>query len=400
VVNDVAGVAADSTHFERELDAVVADLLGPLLALQERPSKTGFRLIGWDGEHGVSLTLARGDALVLVELEARDDARPCYARTARFNVHARRPLRAGAPLSPLERRAVDQVVEIVRGREGRLPVVELPTTKRRSLVREIEVSRVLVAEAPGQYYLNPYAGCVIGCAFCYVAERADLSRRLEGQPILPWGRWVDVKTNAAAILREEVKRAPPGIVRLSPIVTDPYQPIERRFRVTRQCLEVLLEAGFIPVILTRAARVQDDLDVLRRFPVAAVGLSIPTDDDGVRRAFERGADPIEERFEALRACHAAGLYTFGVVQPMLPMNAARLVERMAPLVRAVRIDRMHALDRTGPLYQEAGFPEAATEAFFERTAAELERGFAAHGVRVHELDDLAAVLGAVAPRPR
>jgi DNA repair photolyase len=375
------------------------------MALEERPSKTGFRLVGWDGEHGISLTLARGDALVLVELEARDDTRSCYARTARFNVHARRSLGAETPLSPLERRAVEQVVEVVRGREGRLPVVHPPPSAHRTAVREIEVARVLVEEAPGHYYLNPYVGCLIGCAFCYVAERADLSRSLEGQPILPWGRWVDVKTNAAAILREEVKSASPGVVRMSPIVTDPYQPIERRFRITRQCLEVLLEAsvamgarGFVPVILTRAARVQDDIDLLRRFPVAAVGLSIPTDDDAVRRTFEPAADSIDDRFAALAACHAAGLFTFGVVQPMLPMNAARLASRMAPLVRAVRIDRMHALDRNRALYEEAGVPEAAAEPFFERTAAELQRGFEAHGVRVDDLDDLASTLLAAAPR--
>lgn len=385
---------------ERALDAVVADLLGPLMALERSPSPAGFRLVGWDGEHGISLTLGHGDALVLVELEARDEARPCYARTALFNLHARRPLEAGAPLSSLERRAIDQVVAVVRSREGRLPMAPRPSVARRSSVREIEVSRVLVAEGAGHYYLNPYVGCTIGCAFCYVAERADLSRALEGQPSLPWGRWVDVKTNAAEVLREEVKRVPPGIVRLSPIVTDPYQPLERRYRVTRSCLEVLLEAGFVPVILTRAARVRDDLDLLRRFPVAAVGLSIPTDDDRVRRVFEPGADPIEERFEALEACRAAGLFTFGVVQPMLPMNAARLALRMAPLVRAVRIDRMHVLDRTRALYDEAGMPEAATEEFFARTTAELERGFAAHGIPLDELDDMAKALGVKAPAPR
>jgi DNA repair photolyase len=379
----------------RELDAVVADLLGPLLALEHRPSKAGFRLVGWDAEHGISLTLAHGDALVLLELEARDEARPCYARTVRFNVHARSPLRAAA-LSPIQRRAVDQVVELVRGREGRLPEAVLTSTSRRTAVREIEVGRVLIAEGQGQYYLNPYVGCTIGCAFCYVAERADLSRSLERQPLLPWGRWVDVKTNAAAVLREEVKHVPPGIVRMSPIVTDPYQPIERRFRVMRSCLEVLLEAGFVPVILTRAARVQDDLDILRRFPVAAVGLSIPTDDDNVRRAFEPGADPIDERFEALSACRDAGLFTFGVVQPMLPMSAPRLVERMAPLVKAVRIDRMHSLDRTRALYEAAGVPEAASDAFFERTTAELEKGFALRGVRIDALDDWALTLGAAA----
>ncbi len=386
------------TLIERALDSVVADLLGPLLAL-ERPSKAGFRLVGWDGEQGICLTLARGDDLVLVELESRDDALPCYASTARFNVHARRPLRPGAPLSKLERRAVEQVVEVVRDREGRLPDVLRPPTSRRTAVREIEVGRLLIAEGAGQYYLNPYVGCVTGCPFCYVAERADLSRSLEGQPVMPWGRWIDVKINAAEILREEVKRVPPGIVRMSPIVTDPYQSIERTYRVTRQCLEVMLEAGFVPAILTRAARVLEDLDILRRFPVAAVGLSIPTDDDRVRRTFEPGADPIEDRFEALAACQAAGIHTIGVVQPMLPMNPARLVDRMAPLVRSVRIDRMHVLHRTRALYDEAGMPEAAAPGFFERTQEELERGFRARGVSLDDLDDLATTLGVKAATP-
>ncbi|MCP4249457.1 MAG: radical SAM protein, partial [bacterium] len=227
------------------------------------------------------------------------------------------------------------MIALVRRREMELPEFERPTTSRRAEVREIRVDRLLIAEGANQYYINPYVGCMIGCEFCYVAERADFSRGLRGLPRLPWGRYVDVKINAAEILRAEVRRRPPGIVRLSPILTDPYQPLERRYRITRQCLEVLLEAGFTPVILTRAARVVDDIDVLARFSKLAVGLSVPTDDDRVRISFEPGGDPINDRLAALERLHGAGIPTFAVVQPILPMQPERLVERLAPNVQFV-----------------------------------------------------------------
>lgn len=373
----------------RFVDDVARELLRPLL--EARPGARGYRLVGWDAEQGISLSLARGSDVVLVELERRDDDRPCVARTRRFNVCARRPFDR-RPLSDVERRAVDQLVAVVRAREGALPAVDRPQTSRASAARQVEVERVLVAEGNGHYYLNPYAGCTIGCAFCWVAERADLSRELEGLPRLPWGRWVDVKANAAEVLRREVEAAPPGIVRMSPILTDPYQPVERRFRITRQCLEVLAGRGFRPAILTRAALVTRDLDVLARFPAAAVGFSIPTDDDAVRRHFEPGADPIEDRLEALRACHAAGLRTFAIVQPLLPCDPDRLVARVAPFVRAVRVDRMHDVARVRHLYAAAGREDAASDAFFAAAGARVVEGFRARGVPTDALDDLAALL--------
>jgi DNA repair photolyase len=156
---------------------------------------------------------------------------------------------------------------------------------------------------------------------------------------------------------------------------------------------VLLEAGFTPLVLTRAARVTDDRELLARFPRAAVGLSIPTDDDAVRRIFEPGGDPIDERLEALALCHAAGIRTFGVVQPMLPMTPERLVEKMAPHVSVVRIDRMHELARSRAMYEAAGRLDASEDAFFERTSAALRAGFLAAGVAVDDLDDVGGALG-------
>jgi DNA repair photolyase len=380
---------------KRGIDDVARDLLEPLL--RARPGPSQWRLVAWDDEQGIQLTLGRGDVMILVELERRDEGRDCYARTARFNVCARRTFRADVPLGDGERRAIDQLVAMIRAREIRLPVVERPSTTRGAAVREIEVDRVLVPEGLGHYYVNPYVGCMIGCEFCYVDERADLSRELEGLPKLPWGRWVDVKINAAEVLRREVREHAPGIVRMSPIVTDPYQPLERRYRITRQCLEVLVEARFVPVVLTRAARIREDFALLARAPAAIVGFSIPTDDDRMRERFEPGADPIEARLEALEEAHRMGLRTCVVIQPMLPMDVERLVARVAPFVSIVRVDRMHRMDRARALYERAGCVDAAEDAFFERTAEELRAAFGARGIRADELDDLAGALGVTAP---
>ena len=373
------------------MDRHAAELLAPLIAARPT-SPAQWRLVSWDAEQGIQVSLARGDAVLLVEFEGRDLARDCYARTARFNVCARRAFRANAPLDDGERRAVDQLVAMVRQRERLLPVLARPAAARASEVREVEVDRVLMPEGAGRYYLNPYVGCMIGCEFCYAAERADFSRGLDGVAALPWGRWVDVKVNAAEVLRREVAQLTPGSVRISPIVTDPYQPLERRYRITRRCLEVLVEARYTPVVLTRAARIREDYDLLARAPGAVVGFSIPTDDDAVREAFEPGADPIEARFEALAEAHARGLRTVVVVQPVLPMNVERLLERVAPYARLVRVDRMHRMDRASPLYARGPYAWAADEAFFERTVTALRDGFAARGVRSDDLDDVADAL--------
>lgn len=372
----------------RHVDAVARELIAPLL---ERRGARGWALAGWDAEQGISLTMTRGARVVLVELERRDESADCYARTTRFNVCARGQF-DGAALGDDDRRMLDALVRVVRERELRLPELARPLTSRRSAVREIVVDQVLVSEGRDHYYVNPYVGCMIGCEFCYVAKRADFSRELEGLPAMAWGAWVDVKINAPEVLAREVTENPPGLVRLSPIVTDPYQPLEKTYRITRRCLEVLLPAGFAPVVLTRGARVVEDAPLLARFERAAVGFSIPTDDDAVRRAIEPGADPIEERVAALERCRAAGLRTFAVIQPILPMNVEHLIEQVAPWVDAVRIDRLHFRDRARELFRRSGLDYALDDAFFDQTEARLREGFRSHGVRIDDLDDMAALV--------
>jgi DNA repair photolyase len=371
----------------RHADALARDLLSALEAPDALPY--GYALLDWDVDHGISLVLRQGDRHLLLELSARDDSVDCLARTARFNLTARDPFAESRDLDPQRRGVIDAVVVQLLQSERRLPqVARQSAVGARTQVRSITVERALVREGRGQYYLNPYVGCTIGCSFCFVEQQADLARGLEGLPRLPWGRWVDVKSNLPEVLREEVQRLPPGIVRMSPIVTDPYQPLERRHRVTRSCLQVLLEHGFSVCVLTRAARIREDIELLARFEHAWVGVSIPTDDDRIRHAFEPGADAIETRLECLAECRAAGLKTFAVVQPTLPQDPERLVDLLAPVIDVVRIDRMHCIERVQHIYEATGTLEATGDAWFEGVQRRLSAGFARHGVKLHALDDL------------
>lgn len=372
----------------RTLEGIGRELLAPILAGQFAAS--GWTLISCDVEQAICLTFQRGEVCLLLEFERRNDQLDCYARTRRFNVCVRRQFE-DADLTDADRDFVEAVIATLRAREAQLPDPVRAAATRKVEVREILVDRVLMHEGRNRYYINPYVGCMIACPFCYVIDRADFSRRLQGLAALPWGQHLDVKINAAAVLRGELA-GQRGTVRMSPILTDPYQPAERRYRITRQILEVLLDSELTPVVLTRAPRILEDLDLLRRFRRALVGFSIPTDDDAYRQIFEPNADPIPERFAALRALHAAGVRTFAVIQPVLPMNPQRLVEEIAPYVRAVRLDRLYVVERVQHIYDQHGLGRFTSEAYAETTIRQLTEGFTARGVRVDPLDDFDALL--------
>ncbi len=374
----------------RRLDGIARELLAPFLDGTAVPA--GWQLVSWDCEQAISVSFQRDDVCIAIECEMRNEALDCYTRTARFNVCVDR-LFEDSDLNDVDRRMVEAVLDVIRRREVSLPDPERPAGGGPE-VREIFVDRVLIPEGKGHYYINPYVGCMIACPFCYVIDRADFSRRLEGLSQLPWGKSLDVKINAAEVLRREVQNVSGGIVRMSPILTDPYQPAEKRYRITRQCLEVLVETELAPVILTRAPRILQDLDLLRRFPRALVGFSIPTDSDKYRKIFEPRADAIEDRLTALRALHSAGVSTFAVIQPVLPMNVDRMVENVAPFVRAVRLDRLYVGERVHHLYDDNGLQEYRTGEWAAETIGQLTAAFEARGVAVEPLDNFEPLLNA------
>jgi DNA repair photolyase len=184
-------------------------------------------------------------------------------------------------------------------------------------VQEIECKTALSASTlPGlTYSLNPYRGCQHNCAYCYAPNVLRMPRE-------HWGEDLKVKKNIPVVLAHELKKKKPGVVGIS-TVTDPYQPLEKKFKMTRFCLEQLLQYDFPVHIQTKSALVIRDIDILVRFSASQVMFSIGTLHDNERRLLEPQTSSIQERITALQDCARAGLKTavfFGPIYPTTSVN--------------------------------------------------------------------------------
>ena len=128
---------------------------------------------------------------------------------------------------------------------------------------------------------------------------------------------MDVKVNAAEVLARQTRRAKPGNIAIG-TVTDAYQPLERKYRITRACLEVLTAYDFPISVLTKSDLVLRDLDLLRRLRDVEVGFTIATLDEDVRRVFEPRSPPASIRLAALSQLAEAGIKTWAFCGPLLP----------------------------------------------------------------------------------
>jgi len=171
---------------------------------------------------------------------------------------------------------------------------------------------------------NPYVGCSFGCRYCY-AMYLPQNRR----PKEDWGKWFQAKTNAIALARRQAPRVAGQAIYLSS-VTDPYLPAERSLALTRGILEELVPHQPRLVVQTRGPLVVRDSDVLRRFRAVRINVSIPTDSEAVRQAFEPKAPPLERRWQALQILRDDGLPVGVCVTPTLPLqDPAAFVRRLA-----------------------------------------------------------------------
>ncbi len=149
------------------------------------------------------------------------------------------------------------------------------------------------------FTLNPYKGCQYGCSYCYAAAFSPNPEMRQN-----WGNWVIVKDNSTAILEKELEawyrknpNKPPSIYMSS--VTDPYQPIESKYQLTRRLLEVMLEYCPTLVIQTRSPIITRDIDILQRFKRLRINMSIPTGSESVRKDFEPRSPSIKARLNAV-----------------------------------------------------------------------------------------------------
>ncbi len=189
---------------------------------------------------------------------------------------------------------------------------------------------------PFRWSLNPYTGCAHRCAFCYVRafeQRAD--RPADGR----YGWSIRVKINVADVLRTELaRRSWQRETVVLGAATDPYQPAEGRYRLTRRCMEVLSAASNPFGLITRGPLIVRDRDVLQEASKRAkvsVHLSVPTVDPDVWSRTEPGTAPPHQRLRAVRMLVDAGIDAGVAMAPILPGISDR-PDQLEAVVRAAR----------------------------------------------------------------
>ena len=214
--------------------------------------------------------------------------------------------------------------------------VEHPRALFRDLQVEPEEARSILRPQRDERYgfgfaLSPYRGCGHGCRYCYVREYPQPLPGGEGlRDPRDWGAWSMPKLNAPELLWSQRHRLHGQTVFMAS-ATDPYQPLERQYRLTRGCLEVLVQCPTTRVIVhTRSPLVLQDLDLLKAFGARlSVGFSIPTDDDTVRQVVEPKAPPIPSRWAAVERLCREGVAVTLAVTPLMPMEDPRVFARRA-----------------------------------------------------------------------
>jgi DNA repair photolyase len=252
---------------------------------------------------------------------------------------------------------------------------------------------------PFDWSLNPSMGCVHRCTFCYVRTFEATADRPSGAA---YGRSIRVKTNIGDVLRRELSRT---AWRNQPVAlgtaTDPYQPGEARYRLTRACIEALADSGTPFSIITRGPLIRRDVDVLTdaaRRVALHISISVPTLDRDIWRNTEPGTAPPARRLETVSVLTEAGLDVGVAIAPILPglSDDPRL---LADTVRAARAagarsiwashvhlrpgTREHFLDSLArdwpellPRYEQLFAGRAYLPATETRTTSELVRALA------------------------
>lgn len=194
--------------------------------------------------------------------------------------------------------------------------------KRTEFIEDKSASIITCNESPDIGYeasVNPYRGCEHGCIYCYARPTHEYLGFSCG---LDFETKILVKKDAAKLLRKELSKPgyKPQILAMSG-VTDPYQPIESKLKITRECLEVLAEFRHPVCIVTKNSLVLRDLDILKelaKFNAVSVSISIATLDDNLKKILEPRTTPPSERMKTIQRLSAEGIPVNVLVSPVIP----------------------------------------------------------------------------------
>jgi DNA repair photolyase len=248
---------------------------------------------------------------------------------------------------------------------------EVPLTQGTTVT--LETAKSIIArnsspDIPFDRSINPYRGCEHGCIYCYARPSHaywDMS------PGLDFETRLIAKTNAAALLEQQLSK--PGYS-VAPITlganTDPYQPIEREYKITRATLEVLLRYRHPVTIITKGSLILRDLDLLAELAkrrLVSVFISLTSLDDELKRILEPRAAAPKARLRAIRVLRDAGVPVGVLLAPMIPMiNDMELEKLMTEAKAAGALSASYVMLRlpleVAPLFEEwlqAHYPQRA-----------------------------------------
>jgi DNA repair photolyase len=203
------------------------------------------------------------------------------------------------------------------------------------VVRETHCRNLLNRSGIDDYSFNCYTGCTHACRYCYARFMQRFHPHAE-----EWGRFIDIKVNAVESLARQLRRLPPGDV-FTCSACDGWQPIEKQYRLTRECCRMLLDAGFRLNILTKGRLVLRDLDILAGRNVR-LGVTITTPDERWAKTWEPEASSVADRVEILRQAKAHGLRTTVMFGPLLPeiSDTDEALAALFALAAAARVNRI------------------------------------------------------------
>lgn len=199
------------------------------------------------------------------------------------------------------------------------------TIRRATAGRILSPTSGFIAEAGFTHSLTPARNCTFGCTYCYVPTMRVFGG-LKPEDWRRWGQFTTFKSNAAELLKEELR----GHQRIycSPLV-DPYQPAEAEVQMMPRLLDAVLDhPPRVFALQTRGPLILRDVDRLRRIPGLRVSFTVTTNREEVRRLYEPLCASIEERLAAIRALRDAGIETYATLSPLLPCDPETLA-RMA-----------------------------------------------------------------------
>ena len=183
-------------------------------------------------------------------------------------------------------------------------------------IKEIQCKSALgkCGFSDNSFCINPYVGCQHACIYCYARFMKRFTNHTE-----TWGSFVDARINIAEVLKKQMKSQKyKGKQIYIGTVTDPYQPLEAKYKLTRKILEVLKDYNNPVSILTKSSLVFRDLDLLKRFKRIDVNFTIATLDESWKKLTEPYSSSIKQRLETAKKLNQKGISVFAMMGPYWP----------------------------------------------------------------------------------